>query len=276
MARRILFTDDASRALAKGGDFLARQPVQNNLLLTLLSARAKETQPGRYWTVREGRLTEGMAFQSPLDFPAVVSRMGGGATRRLVEAVHDADVMLPGVTGDARTATRFAAEWAERAKTPAAVTRAIRLYEAKRMCDPPAPSGSYRAAAAGDAAVLGAWAEAFFAEIDEHHADAADMMARRIETGQVWVWDDDGVVSVAVRSLPVAGVARVVMVYTPAELRGRGYAGACVAQLTRQILDEECRCALYADLANPIANSVYRRIGYRPVSESLTFRFGEA
>ena len=30
---------------------------------------------------------------------------------------------------------------------------------------------------------------------------------------------------------------------------------------------------LYADLANPVSNSVYRRVGYRAVTEILSYEF---
>jgi predicted GNAT family acetyltransferase len=38
--------------------------------------------------------------------------------------------------------------------------------------------------------------------------------------------------------------------------------------LTQQLLDGGRRfCFLFTDLANPTSNSIYQRIGYRPVSD---------
>ena len=57
--------------------------------------------------------------------------------------------------------------------------------------------------------------------------------------------------------------------YTPPELRGRGYATALTAELSQRLLDgrlfEGGRrfCFLYTDLANPTSNAIYERIGYR-------------
>jgi hypothetical protein len=48
---------------------------------------------------------------------------------------------------------------------------------------------------------------------------------------------------------------------------------ACVASLSKQIRDEECRCILYTDLGNPTSNAIYRRIGYRAVAEAIQYRF---
>ena len=67
------------------------------------------------------------------------------------------------------------------------------------------------------------------------------------------------------------------LVYTPPELRGRGYATACVGELSRKLLGAGREfCALFADLANPISNHIYERIGYRPVCDYEEYRFEEA
>ena len=63
-------------------------------------------------------------------------------------------------------------------------------------------------------------------------------------------------------------------VYTPPELRRKGYATACVAALSALLLDRgHSFCVLYTDLANPTSNSIYQKIGYRPVTDSAVHRF---
>jgi predicted GNAT family acetyltransferase len=99
------------------------------------------------------------------------------------------------------------------------------------------------------------------------------MVDRRLPLGDFWIWTDDRAVSVAALSSPVAGVARVQCVYTPSAQRGRGYAGACVADLSALTLASGHRPILYTDLGNPTSNSVYRRIGFRAVAEGLVYRF---
>ncbi len=64
------------------------------------------------------------------------------------------------------------------------------------------------------------------------------------------------------------------LVYTPRALRGRGYASACVAALSQQLLDAGWQfCALFTDLANPTSNDIYQRIGYRPVCDFNEYDF---
>jgi predicted GNAT family acetyltransferase len=65
---------------------------------------------------------------------------------------------------------------------------------------------------------------------------------------------------------------RIGPVFTPPELRGRGYATSLVAQLSSRLLAEGRRfCFLYTDLANPTANAIYERIGYVRVCEAAVF-----
>ena len=62
----------------------------------------------------------------------------------------------------------------------------------------------------------------------------------------------------------VAGVSRVAGVYTPPAWRGRGYAGAVTAAATRAAYAAGARhVCLFTDAANPTANGVYERLGYR-------------
>ncbi len=66
-----------------------------------------------------------------------------------------------------------------------------------------------------------------------------------------------------------ANTVRINLVYTPLEARNHGYATACVAALSQEMLDAGVlSCCLYTDLANPISNAIYRRIGYRAVSDA--------
>jgi hypothetical protein len=66
-------------------------------------------------------------------------------------------------------------------------------------------------------------------------------------------------------------------VYTPPELRGRGYATALTAELSQRLLDQGRRfCFLFTDLTNPTSNAIYERIGYVRVAESAMVAFDRA
>jgi predicted GNAT family acetyltransferase len=64
---------------------------------------------------------------------------------------------------------------------------------------------------------------------------------------------------------PAFGVARIGPVYTAREQRGRGYASAGVAAVSRLLLDRGARVCLFTDQANPTSNRIYEALGFRPV-----------
>jgi predicted GNAT family acetyltransferase len=63
-------------------------------------------------------------------------------------------------------------------------------------------------------------------------------------------------------------------VYTPPEHRGRGYASAAVAEVSRQILAAGDRACLFTDQANPTSNRIYESLGYRPVGDMVNLLVG--
>ena len=66
------------------------------------------------------------------------------------------------------------------------------------------------------------------------------------------------------------------MVYTPPEHRCRGYATACVAELTRVLLHAgHSYCALFADQENPASNRVYQKVGYRSICDYDEYTFSD-
>jgi predicted GNAT family acetyltransferase len=64
------------------------------------------------------------------------------------------------------------------------------------------------------------------------------------------------------------------MVYTPPQFRRSGYATAAVATLSDALLKGGRRfCCLYTDVANPTSNSIYAKIGYRPIRDDVEIDF---
>jgi predicted GNAT family acetyltransferase len=133
--------------------------------------------------------------------------------------------------------------------------------------------GQLRQALPRDRSLMIHWTRAFQIEIDEPGDGTELRVDRGLAAGEFWLWDGGEPMSMAVSRKPVEGVVRVAGVYTPPEKRKRGYAAACVHALSKHMRDAGYRCALYTDLANPTSNSIYRRIGYRAISEVLRYRF---
>jgi predicted GNAT family acetyltransferase len=155
-----------------------------------------------------------------------------------------------------------------------------RVYELRQVTPPSnPPPGFLRPATLADADLLARWHYAFQLEAmgDSDQERSKTFTERRIPEGDLFIWDDDGPVSTAVRTRPTPHGCTVSFVYTPPELRGRGYASACVAALSQKLLDSGKQfCTLFTDLSNPTSNSIYQKVGYRPVGDFTEYCFGEA
>jgi predicted GNAT family acetyltransferase len=104
----------------------------------------------------------------------------------------------------------------------------------------------------------------------------AERLLARSERRGLGIWEDEGrMVSITAYGNPTPHGIRLGPVYTPPELRGRGYASACVAAVSHYLLDAgRKQCFLFTDLANPTSNKIYQAIGYRAVGDALELHFG--
>ncbi len=272
----VVIVDDAGTALEDIGTFLRSDPVRNNLVLTLLDARVAHPEPGRYAWVLDGGEVVGVGFQSPLAFQAVLTAMPTPAIGALVDRLADAWPDIPGVFGPADTVSRFAGRWAEALKVGATPVEGQRLYALDSLHAPTGVPGEIRAATEDDSELILSWVQGFERDTGSSVA-TAESIRRRIGAGRIWIWDDRTPVAMSTYTPVLDGVSRVGLVYTPPEHRRRGYGAACTAAVTQQALDTGAqRCVLYTQLHNPQSNAIYRRLGYRPVSEHLRYQFATA
>ena len=129
-----------------------------------------------------------------------------------------------------------------------------------------------------DLDLIAKWVYAFWREALPNEkttpADAENTAEIHIEDGNFFVWDDNGAVALAGKTRPTPHGTCIGTVYTPPERRGRGYATALTAALSQLLLDQGCQfTALFTDLNNPTSNSIYQKIGYRPVCDFNEYIF---
>jgi predicted GNAT family acetyltransferase len=274
MELKVLFSEDPAFVLSKAGVFLSSEPVHHNLILSILHTRAAEGDPGRYWMAVQGDDIVGVALQSPLTFAATLTPMEPTVATTIADAIAEASVALPGVNGEAATAATFAGRWSERTKSAAIPFQGNRLYELLETGEVPKVEGRLRQASPQERSWMILWSHAFENEIGESDDDTELRVDKCLTAGQLWVWDLSGeALSMAIGREPVPDVARVCGVYTPSEKRKHVTRRRAFMPLSKKLRDAGLRCALYTDLGNPTSNSIYRRIGYRAVAETLRYRF---
>ncbi|KUL30199.1 GNAT family N-acetyltransferase [Actinoplanes awajinensis] len=262
-------TSDVEEFAAVTGEFLRSAPVRHTVFLTLVDT-LRSRGPHAYgpedpffgWWTTPGAAIRGVLLQTP-PHPVLFSELPADAVPAAVTAL--ADRPIAGVNMLAGDIPRFAGD------RPYVAGMRTRLHRLGALTPPePAPPGVARPATAADRDLLVDWFAGFDAFIG-NRGPGIDT----IEYSRVTLWTDDGVpVAMAVRSRPQAGMVRILTVWTPPELRRRGYAGGATAAATRAALDEGAsEVVLYTDLANPTSNALYHRLGYRPVEDRAMVEF---
>ena len=272
----VSFTSDVEEYAAAVEAFLLGDPVLNNVALTVL-AQLRDGVPfgnGRpaFAVVRDGDIVVGAASRTP-PHPLLLASMCTDAIDALAEAWPADDA--PGVTGIADTSAIFAARWAARTGRSARRTLVLRIYRLSAVTAASEVPGALRPASMDDADLVTAWAVAFSGDTGATLGDVRPRIVHRIAARHVFLWELSGrPVALTVHGPAVGGIVRISLVYTPPELRRRGYATACVADVSRLALDDGARgCMLYADLANATSNAIYQRLGYWPVCNAADYRF---
>jgi uncharacterized protein len=187
-------------------------------------------------------------------------------------AIHK--IMSPKAVGEA-----FAREWTNANQLKEKVLMDLRLYMLRSVIPPAARPGKLRQAAKEDLAFLPEWIVGMTEETNQllPYGEAEEYAKQRVESGFLFIWEEEGrAVSMASKTRPNVKGVSVNLVYTPKELRGKGYASSCVAALSEHLLNEGYEfCTLYTDLANPTSNKIYQNIGYEPVCDYIEYKFQE-
>ena len=280
-------TSDVAAFALRAVPFFERDEVRSTIPLGVLASLAAGNRYGpvaaELWSVNdEGREVLYGLRTAPYPFALAVGRPEHAAV--LGRARGDAEVegelaLLSGINAPRALAAAFAGAFAEATGREASIRERLRLYDLERVTPlPRSPSGAFRAARSDDAARIVELEEAFLSEVDVPAFDVAANVAREISEGCVFVWEDAGrIVSMAKWGAGTRHTARVRLVFTPSDDRGKGYAGACVAALSQRLLDGgRARVCLNADLENATSTGLYLRLGYRPAEDFDTWDFAAA
>jgi GNAT superfamily N-acetyltransferase len=258
--------------------WLMRAEAENNLILGFAGAGAQDPsffKSAPYLaTVQANDGVVACAFRSPPHKLALTRLRDRKAVKLLASDALSVYPDLATAFGPEPDIEAFAAAWADIAGRLTVRGMRSRIHEARAVQRiGKTPPGGLRPATAADLDTLVPWVSAFFDEIGEiEREEPAKLAKARVQSGSLFVWDDRGPVSMAGWSGKTENGVRVNLVYTPADKRSRGYAWACVSALTERLLAEGNKfCCLYTNLANPISNRIYERIGYRPICDVSDF-----
>jgi GNAT superfamily N-acetyltransferase len=273
----ILSVTETMRAAAKSPPAAAKSPPA-----AAKAPPAAGADPGRsplfgWWADAATAAVKGAFMHTP-PFPLLLTAVPAAAAADLAATTLDGRPVA-GINSYEEPAQAFAAAWRERTQGQVHVHRRMRLYRLAELSWPdPPPEGAPRLAREDDVALMAEWFSAFVHEVDDMGGEDQEAAVRdRISYGGLTVWEAGGApVALAGVTRQVAGMVRVGPVYTPPDLRGHGYASAVTAEVSRAARAAGAgEVLLYTDLANPVSNSIYQRIGYRNIEDRVVLSFTE-
>lgn len=277
-------TEDIDHFLTRAGDFLRSRPAEHTTALTaigrLRTGGADGVRGALFgWLEQEGEVRA--ACYRPAARRLGLTPIPPGQADALADHLAELHRPLSGVVADHGSATAFAEAWRRRTgAVPAADWRA-RLHRLDVLAPPgPVPAGRGRAAGTRDHGHVVRWCREFCVEVGEevsvNAVDAGAWAATRFADKHFTYWEtpDGAPVSLAGSTPMVAGMVRIDPVYTPARLRGRGYAGAVTVEAVRAALAAGATdVVLYTDPDDPTSNALYRRIGFVPLADWTGYGF---
>ncbi len=277
-----IVTDDLGVFLGAAGGLLAARPVENTVALSLtetLRAAGPTAygQPGLFgwWRPATGGPTAAFVVTPPR--PLLLVDVPPEAIGPLAVTLRRLGRPIAGVAAEAGPAGQFARAWVALTGGVFRVVREDRLYRLGTLTPPdPPPPGAARVATDGDRERLLAWLAAFARDIGEEAGrPPSAVFEHRLAAGDYTLWVVDGQpVALASTTRPVAGMVRIGSVYTPGAGRRRGFGAAVTAAAARRALAAGATdVLLFADLANPTSNGVYRRLGFGPVVDRTVVAF---
>ena len=187
---------------------------------------------------------------------------------------------IPGVMTEKNLAECFAEKYAAEKTLSIKTTMSQRIYELMAVNPEIEKIGVVRLLDNRDMHFFPYWFEAFHAGNHYGKTEMAipeddELYHYQLSKKKLYVLEDNGIpVSMAGYTRVMQTAMGVAFVYTPPYFRGRGYATSCVAQISQLALEEGfSKCVLYTDLENPTSNSIYQKIGYVPVCDSVMLEF---
>jgi predicted GNAT family acetyltransferase len=221
--------------------------------------------------------TVAVAIQSGLHL--IVTEGAGRFSEILARYLFEQKISLPGVIGPDADAEHFAKSWCALQNCQMKLAMNQRIYQLRKIDWPKGINGSARLVTMSDAKLMAHWLEGFYLEAIPWELPSKEKILSsaeaRIPQSMTYFWEVDGKpVCMAALSRPSKRGISIGAVYTPPEHRQKGYATGLVAAVSSEGLKlGKDFCVLYTDLSNPTSNSIYQKIGYRPVGDSKNFIF---
>ena len=260
---------------------LLKNEAEYSLLLGLAMLRLQVTNEDtyHYYSVVQNNELIGCAVMTNVNL--ILTRIPGTFLPELAQTLFDQKIQPPGVVGPVHSTEAFAQCWKTISGRNYKLGMGQKVYELTQVTMPESSDlGELVLADLSHEELVKDWLIQFRYEATPHDTSSLEStikLARsKIEKNEVYLLKtkDQKIVSMNMIGRPTDHGISVSGVYTPPELRKKGYASVLVAKTSEKMLQQGRKfCVLYTDLANPTSNKIYQEVGYREVARSKHFVF---
>ncbi|MCK4980231.1 MAG: GNAT family N-acetyltransferase [Candidatus Delongbacteria bacterium] len=280
---KIIKYTDANEFYDKVVSFLEKDEAVNNLALGILSnLRNNENSYGKIKPflalLEDGEIIKLVMIMTP---PYNLQILGGGSNEVLTYAIDyliNENIEVSGIIGRKELCADIVKIWAEKSSFKPEISMDQRIYRLDQVNNTHDSKGCFKIADKEDSKTLVKWLMEFNKYIGENpDKDKAEKQIKNlINKERAYLWVDKVPVAMVLAGRETKNGITVSGVYTPEKFRNNGYATSCVAKVSKLLLEEGFKfCTLYTDLSNPTSNSIYMKIGYEPIADSLMYEFKE-
>ncbi|MBY8989788.1 MAG: GNAT family N-acetyltransferase [Candidatus Lokiarchaeota archaeon] len=198
----------------------------------------------------------------------------------LIDALNKVKPGIPGILGFTEGAKRFSKLWCKRNGLKSKIVMNERIYKLESVAEDTLGNKKFIKATDTYENIILQWGRAFMLEaLPDRAPEMIERSLKHFKTdineGRIFLlFDNELPVSMARKAGKSPNGIAVNAVYTPPHLRRKGYATECVAKSSKLLLEEGNKyCFLFTDLSNPTSNSIYQKIGYRPIMDVDEYHF---
>lgn len=247
-------------------EWLLADGVANNSLLAVVQsiAAGKLDFGGDHWfgTIAQGQRIKGCAVHEHID-GLMTTQLPDGTHHLVADSIVADNLNVRKVYGPEHDSTTLARALCKNGSRTWEVTHHWDCLATHSVEWPASkPNGELRKSNGNERATIEAWAEQYEEE-KPAPISVRDFILRKLEDGDLYIWDDRGpkmMLSVSGRT-PVC--ARISAAFTPREFRKLGYASSAVATLAAQLLDQgHQHTTVMVETEEQHLHRMYRRIGF--------------
>ncbi|MFD2923501.1 GNAT family N-acetyltransferase [Halobacillus naozhouensis] len=282
---RVEETADASGFARQAEPLLLQKEAENNLPLGIIGSwknSGGKDSSAFMLTVYDGEEPVYVTLRTPphLWILPAISTINQEVLTHLARFLYENEYEVPGVLGESEAVQWFVEAWEQCSGQEGALHMKQGIYRLDQLKPVVKKDGELILAEQKDYPLLVRWLTSYGHETGEvfHKERVAQLAGDMISDQKMHLWQvNRTIVSMVCRARTTPNGATVNAVFTPDEYKRRGYATQAVASLTEKLLTEGYEfCALYTDLANATSNTIYKKIGYNFVGQSLVYHFSSS